>query len=415
MIKNYFLTLLLFFTSLFMACNQESGTRDINVASYEIEKPDSKEIIPGAERIALYYPLLKNKKVACVVNHTSVIKQTHLIDSLLKMNVDIKKVFAPEHGFRGNKSDGEIVKNSIDQNTGMPIISLYGEHKKPTDQDLEDIDVVVFDIQDVGARFYTYLSTMHYVMEACAENNTQVIVLDRPNPHLDYVDGPVLKSGFSSFVGLHPVPVVYGMTIGEYAKMINGEGWLKDGISADLRVIPVNNFSRADYYKIPINPSPNLPNMRSILLYPSLCFFEGTQISVGRGTESQFQVLGSPELKEKNYSFTPISNEGSMYPPHEGKTCYGEDLRNLSIGSLLDKNRIDLSWLVNYYQECQANGIEFFLNTSHFDRLAGTDELKKQIVAGLSEDDIRSSWQKDLIDFGKIRDKYLIYPPQDNY
>jgi uncharacterized protein YbbC (DUF1343 family) len=414
MIKTYAYILLLFFGALFYGCKNKVEARSLDLASYEVKQKEEKVIVPGAERIALYYPLLKSKKVACVVNHTSMIKELHLVDSLLKMKVEVKKVFAPEHGFRGDKSDGETVENFIDKRTGLPIISLYGKHKKPTEEDLEDVDIVVFDIQDVGARFYTYLSTMHYVMEACAELNIPIIVLDRPNPHLDYIDGPVLEKNFTTFVGLHPVPVVYGMTIGEYANMINGEGWLGNKVKADLTVVPINNFSRGDYYSIPIKPSPNLPNMRSILLYPSLCFFEGTTISVGRGTSDQFQVLGNPELSDKGFSFIPKPNEGSKYPPHENKMCFGEDLTDLTIGSLKDKNRIDLSWLLSYYKDCSNSEIDFFVETNHFDRLAGTDKLKKQISAGLTETQIRDSWKSGLEDFSLIRNKYLIYPPQDN-
>lgn len=413
MILKYQVIIYTLFILMYFSCKEKYSSRKDIVASYNIEKTIPEEIIPGAERLALYYPKLQGKKVACVVNHTSKVGELHLIDTLLKLEIEIKKVFAPEHGFRGNLSDGEIVENAIDKKTGLPILSLYGKNKKPQQEDLENIDVVLFDIQDVGARFYTYLSTLHYVMEACAENNIPVIVLDRPNPHTDYIDGPILDLNFSSFVGLHPVPVVYGMTIGEYAKMINGEGWLKNNIQVDLTVVQIKNFNRSDFYNFPVKPSPNLPNMQSILLYPSLCFFEGTTISVGRGTDKQFQVLGNPELKG-TFAFTPKPNEGSKYPPHEGKLCFGEDLSTLTLGSLLDENKLNLHWLMKYYEKCKENNTPFFLESNHFTRLAGTDKLKKQIISGKSEAEIRGSWQKELKEFNEIRNKYLIYPAKDN-
>jgi len=406
---------LIIFTLLLLACKNNNGDREVTVASFEVAKKVENDIIPGAERLALYYPKLKNKRVACVVNHTSMIKENHLIDSLLNMKVNVVKVFAPEHGFRGKQSDGEKVENGIDEKSGLPIISLYGKNKKPSPEDLDGVDVLLFDIQDVGVRFYTYLSTMHYIMEAGAESNIPVIVLDRPNPHADYIDGPLLKKEFRSFVGLHPVPVVYGMTIGEYAKMINGEGWLKNGIKSKLTVIPISNYHREDYYSLPVNPSPNLPNMRSILLYPSICFFEGTTISVGRGTNKQFQVLGNPQMTGEPYSFTPNPNEGSKYPPHQDKKCYGVDLSSLTLGSLKDLNKLDLQWVLKFFSKCQEKNIPFFLETNHFNRLAGTDQLKKQILAGKSEIEIRESWEEDLIAFASIRNKYLIYPSQDTF
>ena len=308
-------------------------------------------------------------------------------------------MFAPEHGFRGIKDAGESIKDNIDEKTGIPIISLYGKNKKPSKEQLKNIDVILFDIQDVGVRFYTYLSTLHYVMEAAAENQITVIVLDRPNPNNHYIDGPVLDTSFRSFVGLHPVPIVYSMTIGEYAKMINGENWIKK--KCDLKVIPIKNYSRKKRYSLPVKPSPNLPNHKSINLYPSLCLFEGTDISVGRGTKYPFQHYGAPYL-QSNYSFIPKSGEGSKYPKHENKKCFGNDLRLKDI----HLNSLNLQWLINAYNEC-PNQEKFFNN--FFDKLAGTNKLREDIISGKKQRFIKDSWKKDIIEFKKIRKKYLIY------
>ena len=367
------------------------------------------KIETAAARTDLYVNLLKGKNIAVVANQTSVIfkemykkkqEARHLVDSLLMLGVEVKKVFAPEHGFRGKADAGEVVKDGFDTKTGLQIISLYGKNKKPSATQLKGIDIVVFDIQDVGARFYTYISSLHYVMEACAEASIQLIILDRPNPNGHYTDGPVLEAKHTSFVGMHKVPVVYGMTIGEYGKMINGEKWLKNGIQCDLKVIPLKNYNHQTKYSLPIKPSPNLPNDKSINLYPSLCFFEGTNVSAGRGTEMQFQVYGSPYITKSSFTFTPQANEGSKYPKYKKQLCFGEDLRIAK-----NLNKLDLSYLLKAYQQ---NTSKKFFNT-FFTKLAGTERLQEQIEQGLSEKEIRKTWVQGLISFKKIRKKYLIY------
>ena len=374
-----------------------------NQTQRNIKKLVKQPILPGAYDFKSYLSLLKGKRVAIVGNQTSEIKGVHLVDALLRRGIHIVKVFAPEHGFRGQASAGEQVTDSRDNATGLPIISLYGKHKKPTPDDLADVDIIVFDIQDVGARFYTYLSTLHYVMEAAAEQHKSIIVLDRPNPNSNYIDGPVMEKENRSFVGLHPVPIVYAMTIGEYARMINGEHWLKNGIKADLKVIKIKNYKHGDIYHLPVKPSPNLPNYQSIRLYPSLCLFEGTDISVGRGTDFQFQVFGSLDLPPSDYdfTFTPQSNAGSKYPVHQGKTCYGKDLRKVT-----PPNEIYLNWLINAYQK-YPNKSHFF--NKFFVKLAGTKQLQKDIEQGLSVKEIKVKWQNDIGKFKKIRQKYLLY------
>jgi len=363
----------------------------------------------AAARIGLYLNLLKGKNIAVVANQTSVIfkelykkkqEARHLVDSLLTLGIEVKKVFAPEHGFRGKADAGEVVKDGFDTKTGLQIISLYGKNKKPSPAQLKEIDIVVFDIQDVGARFYTYISSLHYVMEACAEAGIPVIILDRPNPNSHYIDGPVLEVKHTSFVGMHTVPVVYGMTIGEYGQMINGEKWLKNGIQCDLKVIPLKNYNHQTKYSVPIKPSPNLPNDKSINLYPSLCFFEGTNVSAGRGTEMQFQVYGSPYITKSSFTFTPQANEGSKYPKYKKQRCFGEDLRTAK-----NLNKLDLSYLLRAYQQ---NTSKEFFNT-FFTKLAGTERLQEQIEQGLSEKEIRKTWVQDIISFKKIRKKYLLY------
>ena len=368
-------------------------------------------ISPGANQTATYYPGLKNKKIGLVVNHTSTIGQKLSVDSLLAAGFLPSKIFAPEHGFRGESSNGASIANNIDEKTGIPIISLYGKYLKPSAADLKDLDLVIFDIQDVGARFYTYISTLHYVMEACAENNIPLLVLDRPNPNGFYVDGPVLEPAFKSFIGMHPVPIVYGMTIGEYAQMINGEKWLKDGIQCNLNVIPVANYTHKDRYALPIKPSPNLNTQQAILLYPSLCLFEGTIISQGRGTYHPFQVLGAPALEGKfSYAFSPKSIPGmSENPIHLGQNCYGVDLSNQQIGE-----QLNLDWLLTFYKAYPTKKA-FFDNKNYpqmgnFDKLAGTASLKNQIIQGKSARAIRKSWEPALSRFKLIRKKYLIYP-----
>ena len=361
---------------------------------------------PAADRPELYLKLLKNKNIAVVANQTSLLAdKTHLVDFLVKNNIKIKEIFAPEHGFRGNADAGEHVKNGIDTKTGLPIVSLYGDNKKPKAEQLQGVDLILFDIQDVGVRFYTYISTLSYVMEAAAENNIEVIVLDRPNPHDGYTDGPVLKEKWTSFVGLHKVPVVYGLTIGEYGKMVNGEKWLKNGVQAKYTIIPMLNYHKKQRYPISEKPSPNLPNDQSINLYPSLCFFEGTQVSIGRGTDFPFQVFGSPWLKNHPFKFTPKPNFGAKDPFLNGKICNGEDLRNYPE----IKEKLDLSFVINAYKNFDKKSKEFFLKNLWFDTLAGTDELRKQIISGKSEEEIRNSWKQDLQKFEKIRTKYRIY------
>jgi uncharacterized protein YbbC (DUF1343 family) len=360
---------------------------------------NAQNIVLGTERTDTYLPLLKNKKIGIIGNQTSMIDNAHLVDSLLSLGVDLVKVFSPEHGFRGKADAGEKIEDGIDIKTGIPIISLYGRNKKPSSKQLEEINVLLFDIQDVGARFYTYISTLHYIMEAAAESNIKVIVLDRPNPNGHYIDGPILDTAFRSFVGMHPVPIVHGMTIGEYAKMINGEKWIAR--NCDLTVIEMENYTHDMSYDLPIKPSPNLPNARAVNLYPSLCLFEGTNISVGRGTEYPFQHFGSPYL-ESNYSFTPKSGEGSRYPKHENIECFGTDLR------FQDNylTALNLNWLIDSYNNCPDK--EKFFN-NFFDKLAGTSKLRLQIIEGKTEKEIKESWKVELDEFQEIRKKYLLY------
>lgn len=383
-------------------------------SSYQIQilertpKISDPKVITGAERMSDYLPELKGKRVALVVNQTSMAGQSHLIDTLLRLGINIGLVFAPEHGFRGEADAGEHVRDGVDPKTGLPVISLYGKKKKPYQEDLKDIDLVVFDIQDVGVRFYTYLSTLHYIMEACAESDIPLIVLDRPNPHAHYTDGPVLDMAFSSFVGMHPVPVVYGMTIGEYAHMINGEGWLKGKMSCSLTVVECKNFQRSTYYELSVRPSPNLPDMRSILLYPSICFFEGTFLSLGRGTDYPFQWIGHPACKSA-FSFVPKPNQGSKNPPLNGQKCFGLDLSREPVTKLRENKSIQLGFIIDFYNQMVSAGEAFFLDNLFFDKLAGTDDLRLQIASGMSENDIRATWQKDLDQFQKTREKYMLY------
>lgn len=390
----------------FIMCKEKEIDK-VGVLSQKVEV--EYEIAPGAENIASYLNDLKDKRVGLVVNQTSLLKDVHLVDSLLKLNISISKIFAPEHGFRGEADAGEKVDDGIDSKTNIPLVSLYGNNKKPTKEQVIDLDVIVFDIQDVGARFYTYISTLHYVMEAAAENDIAVIVLDRPNPNGHYVDGPVLEEKYKSFVGMHPVPVIYGMTIGEYAQMINGENWMENGIQANLKVVKNSNYKRTDYYRLPVKPSPNLPNSRSILLYPSLCFFEGTTVSVGRGTDKQFQVIGHPDYMNSNFSFTPTARSGAKYPKHENKVCNGVDLSNVPTGLIMQEGRLNLSYLISTYNSLPNKESVFFNKNNFFEKLAGTESLRQQILDGISEDKIRESWRTDLDEFMKMREQYLLY------
>lgn len=415
MINRLFKSTFLFTLIVILSCGnveadknrtQSSSTKnknDINSSEEIIE-----DIVVGANQTDLYMPLLHGKKVGVVGNQSSLIlnnnkEYVHLVDSLLALNVALKKVFAPEHGFRGKADAGEKVEDGKDPKTGLPVISLYGNNKKPKPEQLEDIEILIFDLQDVGARFYTYISSLHYVMEACAENNIKLLVFDRPNPNGHYVDGPILEKEYQSFVGMHPIPVVHGLTMGEYAKMINGENWLKNGIHCNLQVIKMSNYDHQKKYSLPVKPSPNLPNDKSINLYPSLCFFEGTNVNAGRGTHKQFQVFGSPFLnaKEFSYTYTPISMDGAKSPKHLGKKCFGEDLSESTY-----LNKINLKWLIRAYNNT-ANKAGFF--NSFFTKLAGTEKLQKQIENGLSEEEIRSTWKSGLKQFKIKREQYLLY------
>lgn len=366
----------------------------------------NQQVITGSERTRLYFPFLEDKNIAVVANQTSIIGKKHLVDSLLNAGIAIKKVFCPEHGFRGLADAGQKVEDKRDGKTGLPIISLYGNKKKPTRKDLENIDVVIFDIQDVGARFYTYISTMHYVMEACAENNVCFLVLDRPNPNGFYVDGPVREAGYKSFVAMHPVPIVHGMTIAEYARMINNESWLLNGIKCKLKYVPVYGYDHKTLYQIQIKPSPNLPGMDAVYLYPSLALFEGTVISIGRGTEFPFRVYGNPQLPGNGFSFIPKPNQGARYPKHEGVRCYGEDLSDYSKNILEHGGKIELKWLIKAYRD-YPNKEEFF--NHYFDQLAGNSRLRKQIQKGVSPSKIRNSWKIKLEKFKEKRKLYLLY------
>lgn len=354
----------------------------------------------GADQIDKYFPLLDNKSIGVVGNQSSLIGSTHLVDSLLSTKQQAVKVFSPEHGFRGTADAGAHIESGVDEKTGLPIVSLYGNNKKPTANQLQGIDILLFDIQDVGARFYTYISTLHYVMEAAAENSIPLVVLDRPNPNGHYVDGPILDSAYRSFVGMHPIPIVHGMTIGEYAQMINGQQWLKNGVQCQLTVITMQGYSRTMPYDLPIKPSPNLPNAQAVNLYPSLCLFEGTNVSVGRGTDLPFQHYGAPYLKN-DYFFIPKSGEGAKYPKHEGQKCYGKDLSQFP-----KLSQLDLSYLIDAYQ--QSADKDTFFNT-FFDKLAGGSDLRLSIIGGKSEEEIRKSWADGLNVFKEQSAPYLIY------
>lgn len=357
--------------------------------------------IAGAEQLSALLPVIKDKRVALVVNHTSFIGKTHLVDSLKSLGINIIRIFGPEHGFRGNAADGELVNDSIDVRTGIPIVSLYGKNRKPTQKQLSDIDIVIFDIQDVGTRFYTYIGTMHYVMETCAELKKKMIILDRPNPNA-FVDGPINEKPLQSFVAMHAIPIAHGMTVGELAQMINGEGWLTDKLKCDIQIIKIKNWKHDDEYLLPIGPSPNLPNNQAIKLYPSICLFEGTVISLGRGTPFPFQALGNPELKNMTFQFTPVTIKGvAVNPPQENKLCYGVDLRNVAV-----ERKIDLKYLFMMYN-AYPDKEKFFI--PYFDILAGTPKLKQQIKDGLTEEQIRASWKPELDAFKIKREKYLLY------
>ncbi|MFN8310911.1 MAG: DUF1343 domain-containing protein [Chitinophagales bacterium] len=368
----------------------------------------SAQITVGAARTAQYFPLLKGKKIALVVNQTSTIGRIHLADSLQHSGFNIQKIFAPEHGFRGTADAGAHVANTIDKKTNIPVISLYGKKQKPSAEDLDGIDLVIFDIQDVGCRFYTFLSTLHYVMEACAQNQVALLLLDRPNPNGSYVDGPVLDTAFRSFVGIAPIPVVHGLTLGEYAKMAIGEKWIANGEKLNIKIVSCMGWKHQTPYKLPVAPSPNLKNAKAIEWYPSLCFFEGTNISVGRGTPFPFQVAGAPMLNlDSGFSFKPVSMPGAGDPPFKGQVCKGFDLRKKPAATGFPRT-INLQLLLKCY-ELYPDKNTFFLSNHFIDKLAGTDQLRLMIANGKSEKEIRASWQPQLEEYRLMRKKYLLY------
>jgi uncharacterized protein YbbC (DUF1343 family) len=367
----------------------------------------SNKVICGADQMEIYLPWLKGKRVALLVNQTSVVKKSHLVDTLLSSGISITTIFAPEHGFRGSADAGEKVQSGMDVKTGLKITSMYGASKKPSKQSMAGIEMVVFDIQDVGARFYTYISSMQYMMEACAEANIPMVILDRPNPNGFYVDGPVLESKHKSFVGMQPVPIVHGMTVAEYAQMLNGEKWLSNKKTCTLKIVPCKNYDHQTLYHLNIPPSPNLKTDAAILLYPSLCLLEGTDVSVGRGTRTPFEVWGHPDFADNGFSFTPVSMEGAKTPPHENKVCYGANLHLPPQDILkITEKKLCLKFVKNAYSLWKKKE-SFF--TPFFEKLAGTETLRKQILAKKSEDQIRKSWQPGLLKFKKIRKKYLLY------
>jgi uncharacterized protein YbbC (DUF1343 family) len=401
-IKNTF-SLLFLFTTLICCTVKKTQAKEMkNDSLIKTTSVSKNDIKTGADNYTAYLPFLKDKKIGIVTNQTGILSdKTHLVDFLLGKNIAIKTIFAPEHGFRGTADAGEHVVDGKDSKTGLPIISLYGDNKKPKPEQLAGIDILVFDLQDVGARFYTYISSLHYIMEACAENNIPLLILDRPNPNVTIIDGPVLEAAFTSFVGMHSIPLLHGMTIGEYAKMINGEKWLKNGVQCKLTVIPCLSYNRKMDYSLPIKPSPNLPNDQAVNLYASLCLFEGTNVSVGRGTEKQFQIYGSPYLPKSDFSFIPRPNLGAQNPVYNGVLCYGEDLSTYP-----RVNQLELKWLIKAYQSTNEKS-KFF--NPFFTKLAGTKKLQQQIESGISEKEIRESWKKGLVEFKETRSKYLIY------
>jgi len=396
--KKIFLVLILLGS---FACNSQTNrvlTIDVEDANIQV----------GAARTQEYFPLLSGKNVALCVNHTAMIGNTHLLDTLISAKIKVVKIFAPEHGFRGDAEAGKTISNSVDAKTKVPVVSIYGQNKKPTKEQMQNIDIVVFDIQDVGARFFTYISTLHYIMEAAAENNVKIIVLDRPNPNGYWVDGPVLDTAYRSFVGMHPVPISHGLTVGEYAKLINGEGWLAGKKQCKLTVIQALGYTHFQRYQLPKSPSPNLSSMAAIYLYPTLCLFEGTTMSLGRGTDKPFCVFGHPDFPIGNIYFTPKSIPNvAENPPHLEKKCRGFDLTDYSLAILEGKNLIDIDLIIEVYQSF-PNKTQFF--TAFFDKLAGNKSLREQIIAGKTASEIRESWKKDLDAFKKIRKKYLLYP-----
>lgn len=419
--KGTFLTLvsLTLFSALTGSCQVNQATQiqsPVHAQSPSPRKLSAKNIRTGADQTEKYLPYLKGKRVGMVVNPTSVIGNATSVDSLKSLGVNIVAIFGPEHGFRGNASAGDKVDDSIDEKTGIPAISLYGKHHKPTAEDLKNIDIMIFDIQDVGVRFYTYINTLQHVMEACADHNKELLILDRPNPNGFYVDGPILEAHLKSGIGINPIPIVHGLTVAEYAQMLNGEGWLAKKAKCRLKIIKVDNYAHAMPYELPVKPSPNLNTQQSILLYPSLCLFEGTILSQGRGTQFPFTVLGSPDLKGKyKFFFTPRSIKGMAETPlHQDKNCYGLDLRKYNTHKFRNTAKINLSWLMELYA-AYPNKEKFFdykqsKQMGNFDKLAGTENLRKQIIAGKSEEEIRRSWEPGLSQYKIMRKNYLLYP-----
>lgn len=364
----------------------------------------------GAEQLPLYVPKLKGKKCGIVVNQASLVGKEHLVDTLRALNVNIVKIFVPEHGFRGEDDAGATIEDGRDEKSGLPIVSLYGQNKKPSQSSVEDIEYMIFDLQDVGVRCYTYLSTLHYVMESCAQEDIPLLVLDRPNPNGHYVDGPIMEPDYTSFVGMHPVPLVYGMTIGEYALMIKGEGWIDSHQNLNMTVIPCHAYDHQTRYKLPVAPSPNLKSETAILMYPSLVFFEGTVVSVGRGTPNPFEVYGHPKLKTGSFTFTPTPSPGASQPKLNGQACFGQSFVKVDPFNLRKRHALNILPLLNAYSEfTHSESSPFFLENLFFDKLAGTDKLRKAILDGKSEEEIRDSWQKGLKEFESIRGKYLLY------
>ena len=390
------------------ACSQSPSAQNVVNATVEDVVTIVDYPTPGAHQFDSYLPSLDGKSVGLIVNKASQINGTHLVDALISRGVAVKAIFAPEHGFRGNADAGEKIDSDVDQKTGLPIYSLYGKNKKPSKAQFINLDVIVFDLQDVGVRFYTYLSTLHYVMEAAAESGIPVTLLDRPNPNGFYTAGPVLDSKYESFVGLHPVPIVTGMTIGEYAQMINGEGWLANAAKCDLTIVKCPTYSHNQTFELPVAPSPNLPNHRAVLLYPSLCLFEGTTVSVGRGTDYPFQQIGHPKLTQYDDSFVPKSGYGSKYPKHENKFCFGENLTQLSMDDIIDK-QLDFSYLWELSASMKSVNATFFNDNNFFEKLAGTQSIRNGINAGTDLDEVSASWAKELSIFMDVRSKYLLY------
>lgn len=402
------------------SCASTTGNKSPFLATSDslensIQTP-AKAIITGADQTSEYLKYLKGKRVAMVVNQTSIIGKTPSVDSLVALGINIVRIFGPEHGFRGNASNGAKVNDEKDPKTGIPVISLYGKLKKPSKEHLADIDLVIFDIQDVGCRFYTYINTLDHVMESCAENNKELMILDRPNPNGYVVDGPILEDHLHSGIGMHKIPITHGMTMGEFAQMLNGEKWLPGQLQCKLKIVKVANYTHDTPYELPVFPSPNLNSQQSILLYPSICPFEGTIVSQGRGTYMPFTVLGAPLLKGKfGFSFMPKSIQGmSETPLHQNQECYGLDLRKYDVASLRKSRQINLKWLIEMYNAYPDKAKFFDMSQSKqmgsIDKLAGTENLKKQIIAGTSEEEIRKSWEPGLSDYKNMRKKYLLYP-----